>query len=82
MATFDLSTIKNTSNLGVIYRGVDGKWTPTCDNYPDGKINAKNLTGYKIGSNAGVFGPQGSMRASTSHLTNYALMLSNSGMTK
>lgn len=82
VATFNPAFIKDTSNLGVIYLGSAGKWVPNYDYYPDGKIVQRNLTGYKIGDNGVIYGPQGSLRASASHLTNYAIMLANSGKTK
>jgi CubicO group peptidase (beta-lactamase class C family) len=82
MATFDVTSIKNANNLGVIYTGEDSQWVPSFDYHPDGKIPPKNFTGYRIGSNGAVFAPQGSMRASVSHLTNYAIMLANLGVTK
>jgi hypothetical protein len=40
------------------------------------------MTGYVVGTNGVVFGPQGSMRASVSHLSNYIGMLANKGVTK
>ena len=45
-------------------------------------IPQRNLTGYEIGSNGVIFGPQGGLRASVSHLSNYIQMLSNDGKTK
>ena len=74
--------IQNPKNLGVIYEGNKEKWVPTCDNYPSGHIPQRNLTGYVIGSNGVIYGPQGSLRASASHLSNYAIMLANGGKTK
>lgn len=82
MATFNPATIKNAKNLGIIYIGNNGVWQPNYDYYPSGQINQRNLTGYKIGSNGVIYGPQGSLRASASHLTNYAITLANQGMTK
>ena len=55
---------------------------PNYDYYPDGKIAQRNLTGYKIGNNAVIYGPQGSLRASATHLSLYAIMLANGGKTK
>ena len=40
------------------------------------------MTGYVLGTNGIVFGPQGSLRASATHITNYAYMLANSGKTR
>ena len=82
VATFNIATINNTKNLGVIYEGESQQWVATCDNYPTGKISQRNLTGYKLGDNGVVYGPQGSLRASASHLSNYAIMLANGGTTK
>ena len=81
-ATFNIATIRDTSNLGVIYIGNNSKWQANYDYYPDGKITQRNLTGYKIGDNGVIYGPQGGLRASVSHLTNYAIMLANGGKTK
>jgi hypothetical protein len=66
----------------VLYQGNKGKWEPTCDNYPSGQIPQRDLTGYVIGTNGVIYGPQGSLRASASHLSNYAIMLANGGKTK
>jgi CubicO group peptidase (beta-lactamase class C family) len=82
VATFNPALIRDTRNLGVLYLGEKGKWVPNYDFYPDGKIVQRNLTGYIIGSNGVVYGPQGSLRASAGHLTNYAIMLGNGGRTK
>lgn len=82
IATFNPVTIKNINNLGVIYIGKSQKWTPNYDYYPDGKITEANLTDYNVGENGVIFGPQGSLRASASHLTQYAMMLANGGKTK
>lgn len=55
---------------------------PQVDYYPAGKIPVRNLTGYVVGSNGVVFGPQGGLRASVSHLSNYITMIANKGVTK
>ena len=82
MATFQTSTIVNADNLGACFEGNNGKWVPQVDYYPDGKIPVRNMTGYVIGSNGVIFGPQGSLRASVSHMSNYIAMLANRGVTK
>lgn len=81
-ATYNAAYIKNASNLGTIFVGDKGKWLPSYDYYPDGKIPVRNLEGYIIGSNGVIFGPQGGLRASVSHLSNYMIMLANEGVTK
>jgi len=80
-ATFNPATIKNKRNLGVIYIGKNEAFVPNYDYYPDFNIPQRNLTDYKIGSNGVIYGPQGSLRASASHLTRYAIMLKNEGKT-
>jgi hypothetical protein len=54
---------------------------PSKDNYT-GSIQQKNLTGYVIGTNAGVYGPSDSLRASMHHMGNYMEMLRKRGVTK
>jgi CubicO group peptidase (beta-lactamase class C family) len=82
IATFNAATITKPNNLGVIYVGSNGKWVVSYDNYPSGQIPQRNLTGYRIGDNGAIYGPQGGLRASASHLSNYAIMLANGGKTK
>jgi CubicO group peptidase (beta-lactamase class C family) len=81
IATFNAANIKQPKDLGVLYIGDKGKWVPSYDYYPSGSIPQRNLTGYQIGTNGVIFGPQGGLRASASHLSNYAIMLSNGGKT-
>ena len=80
MSTFNPSRIQNSKNLGTIFKGDKGKWVPAYDYYPDGVIPARNLTGYTLGKNGVIFGPQGSLRASASHLTKFAQMLLGEGI--
>ena len=82
VATFNAGTISDSSHLGTIFVGSQGKWVANYDSYPDGVIPQRNLTGYAVGSNGVIFGPQGGLRASVSHLSNYIQMLSNGGETK
>jgi CubicO group peptidase (beta-lactamase class C family) len=81
-ATFNPATIKNPAQLGVIYAGSEGKWTPSYDYYPSGSIPQRNLTGYRVGTNGVIYGPQGALRASASHLSRYAMLLAAGGVTK
>lgn len=80
-ATYNIATIQNSKNLGVIYAGNQGKWIPRADDF-NGQLPSRNLTGYKIGSNGAIFGPQGGLRASVSHMNNYIYMYANKGITK
>ena len=80
-ATYNVATIQNYKNLGTIYAGNQGKWSARADDF-NGPIPARNLTGYKIGSNGAIFGPQGGLRASVSHMNNYVYIYNNKGVTK
>lgn len=40
------------------------------------------MTGYQIGSNGVIFGPQGGLRASVTHMSSYITMLANKGVTR
>jgi hypothetical protein len=80
-ATFNVATVKNASNFGVIYEGSQGKWVPVIDNF-NAPVPQRNLTTYKLGTNGAIYGPQGSLRASTRHLNNYMYMHANKGVTK
>ncbi len=80
-ATFNPATIKDYRNLGWIFVGRDGQWVPNRDNVT-APIPQKNLTLYKIGANAGVYGPAAQLRASVRHLNQYLYMLENKGVTK
>jgi len=51
------------------------------DNYTS-TIPVRNMTGYKIGTNGAVFGPQGGLRASVRHLNNYMFIHANKGVNK
>lgn len=63
-------------NLGTIYRK-QNFWLPQVDDY---KFQPKNdLSGYKIGSNAEIFAPQGGLRISFDDLAKVLLMLMNKG---
>lgn len=80
-ATFNPANIQNYKNLGAAYVGKQGTWVAQVDNY-NGSIPARNLTGYKIGSNGAVYGPQGNLKASVRHMNNYIYILANKGVTK
>ncbi len=80
-ATFNIATVKNASNFGVIYKGNQGKWVPVIDDL-NSTVPQRNLTTYKIGTNGALYGPQGSLRASVRHLNNYMHVHANKGVTK
>lgn len=76
---FNPAQLPVPNDLGVLYIGNAGSWQSDCDNYK-GNIPQRNLTGYVIGSNAAVYGPQGSVRASVSDLTKYINIIRLKGL--
>lgn len=85
------------NELGTLYRKENGKWTVTLDNYktpprkdfitvqnpyaPDA-YGSYDLSGYRIGTNATIFAPQGGLRLSFDDLSKALQMLMNRGELK
>jgi len=78
--SFNVQDLTNLDNLAVIYRKQGSIWTPQADNYLGIMPPPRDLTVYPIGSNAFIFGPQGSIRISAHDLTKYMLMHVNNGI--
>lgn len=76
---FNPAQLPNPNDLGVLYVGSGGAWRADADNYK-GNITQRNLTGYVIGTNGAIYGPQGSIRASVSDLVNYINIIRNKGV--
>lgn len=79
--TFNPVTLSDANNLAVLYEGDNGKWVPTKDNY-NGSIPDFDMTGYVLGTNAGYYGPQGSVRASVTDLVQYINIIRKNGLYK
>lgn len=71
---FNPAALRSKDDLGVLYVGAAGKWVADCDDYK-GVIPQRNLTGYAVGTNAAIYGPQGSVRASVDDLSRYIDLL-------
>ena len=67
------------NNLAALYTGLNGKWLAVKDNF-NGTIPQRNLTGYIPGTNAGIYGPQAFVRATTDELLKYINMIRNKGL--
>lgn len=76
---FNPAALKNPNDLAVLYTGNNGKWVVAKDDY-NGTIPDFNMTGYAIGTNAGYYGPQGSVRASVTDLIKFSNILKNKGL--
>lgn len=62
--SFNPADLKDINNLAALYMGLGGVWYSTKDNW-NGTYRPKNLTGYTIGTNAAIYGPQAHIRATT-----------------
>lgn len=78
--SFNVQDLTNLDNLAVLYRKTGGVWTPQADNYLGIMPPPRDLSVYPIGSNAFIFGPQGSLRISAHDLAKYMLMHLNNGI--
>ncbi|MBR6013797.1 MAG: serine hydrolase [Selenomonadaceae bacterium] len=84
---------KNFENLGTLYNQENGKWFATKDNFSEqpkkdfadiwtkyvDEEKFQSLENYKIGTNATVFNPAGSLRISFEELGNCLEMIMNGG---
>lgn len=76
--SFNPADLPIPNDLAAMYRGEDGQWVATLDNY-NGTIKQRNLTGYQVGTNAGIYRPSAHIRASTDELLRYSNMLRTGG---
>lgn len=79
-ASFNVSDLRNINNLAVLYRTSGSQWVPQADNYQGIKPAQRDLSGYVIGSNGALFGPQGNLRISARHLAKLMLARMNGGI--
>jgi hypothetical protein len=79
---FNPADILNSNDLSVLYTGSNGKWVASQDNYKGGSIPQRNLTGYTIGTNGAIYGPQGSIRCTVTDLLKYINMIRENGIYK
>ncbi len=61
--SYNVSHIQNINNLAVLYRNQNG-WQAQIDNYQGQEPEPIDLTGYELGTNGFIFGPQGGLRCS------------------
>ncbi|MEM1001298.1 MAG: serine hydrolase domain-containing protein [Bacteroidota bacterium] len=78
-ASFNTDDLTNIDELAVIYRKLEGNWTPQTDNFQGIKANPKKIEGYIPGTNGGHFGPQGGFRCSAQDLAKIFMTLMNEG---
>jgi CubicO group peptidase (beta-lactamase class C family) len=79
-ASFNVSALRNINNLAVLYRTSGGQWVAQTDNYKGITPAPRDLSGYVIGSNGSLFGPQGNLRISAKDLAKFMIARMNGGI--
>src|SRR5512133_1915882 len=77
---YTVEGLSDINNLAVIYRNEDGKWAPQTDNFRGELTAPRDFSGYKPGTNAAVFSPQGGLRISASELARVMILHLNKGI--
>lgn len=72
--------VSDINNLAVLYRNEDGKWTPQTDDYRGILSSPRDFSGYKTGTNAAVFSPQGGLRISAAELARIMMLHIDNGL--
>jgi len=71
--------ITDINNLAVIYGTENGMWVPGTDNYKGVMSAPRDFSGYRTGTNAIVFSPQGGLRISAKELARIMILHMNNG---
>ena len=71
--------VTDLNNLAVIYRNEEGKWAPQTDDFKGTLSSPRDFSGYKTGTNAAVFSPQGGLRISALELARIMMLHINKG---
>ena len=66
--------VTDINNLAVIYRNEEGKWAPQTDDFKGTLSSPRDFSGYKTGTNAAVFSPQGGLRISALELARVMML--------
>ena len=66
--------VTDLNNLAVIYRNEEGKWAPQTDDFKGTLSSPRDFSGYKTGTNAAVFSPQGGLRISALELARVMML--------
>ncbi len=80
IGSFNIQDIPNINNVAVLYRKSGSSWVAQTDNYNGIKPPPRNLSGYVIGTNGVIFGPQGSLRISANDLSKFMMTIMNGGI--
>ena len=66
--------VTDINNMAVIYRYIDGVWTPQTDDFRGVMSSPRDFSGYKTGTNGAVFSPQGGLRISAAELARIMIL--------
>jgi CubicO group peptidase (beta-lactamase class C family) len=76
---YTVEGLADINNLGVIYRNEDGHWVAQTDNFKGHLDSPRDFSGYRPGTNAAVFSPQGGLRISAPELARIMILHLNRG---
>jgi CubicO group peptidase (beta-lactamase class C family) len=79
-ASFNVNDLEDIDDVAVLYRKINGTWTPQADDYQGVQPLFTNLDGYVPGTNGGRFGPQGGLRISAQDIAKIAMCLMVPGL--
>jgi CubicO group peptidase (beta-lactamase class C family) len=78
--SYTVEGVSDINNLAVIYRNEDGKWVPQTDDFKGTLSSPRDFSGYKTGTNAAIFSPQGGLRISATELARVMMLHINKGV--
>ncbi len=78
--SYTVEGVSDINNLAAIYRNEDGKWVPQTDNFKGVLSSPRDFSGYKTGTNAAIFSPQGGLRISAVELARIMMLHINKGV--
>lgn len=71
---YTVEGLGDINNLGVIYRNENGQWVAQTDNLRGTLAAPRDFSGYRPGTNAAVFSPQGGLRISAIELARIMML--------
>ncbi len=80
-SSYNLQDISDLENVAALYRKVEGKWSATKDDYPNGRPTPTNLSAYVPGTNGVFYGPQGGLRVTSTDLVKFLKFIKSDGKT-
>lgn len=79
-ASFNVNDLNDINQVAVLYQKYGGTWSARMDDYGGTPPAPSDLSGYTIGDNGFIFGPQGGLRVSSKDLSKFMRMHINNGI--